>query len=79
MTDAQVTETRQCQKNDIIKEASAKFEDIDVAISIRKSGDEFYIEKVCVYIYSSGYSLDPDKIDAVCRDRLGVGATIVYK
>ena len=66
-------------KNEIIKGTSAKYDDIDIRIITNKNGDEFYIEKVSVLIYPSGYALDPDRIVRICERRLGRGCEIIYK
>lgn len=79
INNATIEIAEQSLKNDIIREASAKSDDIDVIISIGENSDKFYIDTVSVIIYPSGYHLNPDKIDAVCRDKLDKGAEFIYK
>ena len=66
-------------KNEITTKLSAKYDDIDVDIILGKNGDEFYIKRVVVFIYPSGYKLNPDKICNVCENELGKVCDIIYK
>lgn len=76
---ATLNNAEEALKNDIIKELSAKYGDIDVKIDIKENNDGFYIDKVLVFIHPAGYSLDPDRIAEVCRKRLGKKCDIIYK
>jgi hypothetical protein len=71
--------TEEILKNDIIKGTLTKFDDIDIEISLGKNSGEFYIDEVTVYLYRSGYALDPKKIGEICQKRLGEECKIVYK
>ena len=66
-------------KNDIIEEVSAKYDDIDVKIELCENGDDFYINKIFVYLYPSAYGLDPKKIENLCVSRFEAECVIVYK
>jgi hypothetical protein len=66
-------------KNDIIKATSAKYNDIGVKIILAQNSDEFYIDRVVVYIYPSGYDLEPKRISEICRGKLGIACDIIYK
>ena len=66
-------------KNDLIKGLSAKYNDIDVKISVGKNSGEFYIIGVTVWIYPSGYHLDPKRIENICEERLSAECSVVYK
>lgn len=66
-------------KSDIIKELSAKYEDVDVKIELNDNSDEIYIKRIVVYIYPSGYASDPKKIKKLCQNKLGMSCDIVYK
>ena len=71
--------TEEILKNNIIKGTLTKFDDIDIEISLGKNSGEFYIDEVVVYLYRSGYALDPKKIGEICQKRLGEECKIVYK
>lgn len=79
LNEATIKNVEETLKNDIIQGNSAKLDDIDVNIIVDKNSDEYYISEVVVYIYPSGYGIDPNKIEALCQERLGHKATIVYK
>ena len=79
LNDASLKNAEEMLKSKIIKELSGNHNDIDVNISLGNNGDEFYIEHVVVYIYPSGYMLNPDKIYDVCENELGKTCDIVYK
>ena len=66
-------------KNDIIKEISANYEDIDVCVDVKQNGDDFYINKVLIYIYPSGYAKDPKRIKAICENRFSAECEIIYR
>ena len=66
-------------KNDIIKAFSIKYDAVEVAIVLDKNSDEFYIKRIMVYLYPSGYGADPQKIRDICKSTLGVTCDIIYK
>lgn len=66
-------------EGDIIKELLAKPGDIDVRIDVKEKDNGFYIDKVLIFIYPSGYFLNPDKINSICQKRLGENCDIIYK
>lgn len=66
-------------KDEVISRTSANTEDIDVKILISENSGEYYIDDVVVYLYRSGYDLDPKIIDEICQNRLSKGCTIIYK
>ena len=79
LNSATLKNAEEALKNDIIQAVSAKYDDIDVKILLNKSSDEIYIDKINVFIYPSGYSIDPDAVKKVCRGRLGKECNIIYK
>lgn len=79
INNATVKNAEESVKCDIIKATSASIDDIDVKIILGKNSDEFYINRVIVYVYPSGYSIEPKQVDKVCRERLGVGCDFIYK
>ena len=48
-------------------------------INLGKTGDEFYIDNITVYLYGAGYFADPKKISEVCRERFGKECIVIYK
>lgn len=79
INDATLEIAEQSLKNDIIKELSTKSEALDVEILMSENSDGFYIDDIYVTLYSSGYTLDPDKISEICQRQLKKGCTVVYK
>ena len=79
LNNASLENAEEILKSDIIKEISAKYEDIDVKIELLKNGDEFYINKIFVYLYSSAYGTDPEEIKNLCRSRFEAECVIVYR
>lgn len=79
LNSATVKNAEELLKNDIIKETSTKYGDIDVKINLGKTGDEFYIDNITVYLYGAGYFADPKKISEVCRERFGKECIVIYK
>ena len=65
-------------KNDIIKEFSAHYDDIDIELETTVNGDEIYISNVWLKIHPSGVLLDPHKIKKYLEDRLQCPCTVVY-
>lgn len=65
-------------KSEIIKELSTKSDALDVDIILNKSGEDFYISRVVVTIYPSGYALNPREISKICKSRLSVDCEFVY-
>ncbi len=65
-------------KNDIIREFSARYDDIDVEIEVSASSDEIYILSVWLKIHPSGVLLDPHEIKKYLEDRLQCPCTVVY-
>ena len=53
-------------KREIISSLSAKDEDFDLEIVLDKNSDEFYIKKIFVTFYPSGYDIDPLKVEKIC-------------
>ena len=76
---AAIENAEETLKNEIIKELSTKSDALDVKIITDKSGDDFYIKKITVTLYPSGYALDPRAISDICRSRLGAECDFVYK
>lgn len=66
-------------KNDIIKEVSAKYDDVDVKIELLENDDEIYINKIFVYLYPSAYGKNPRMIENVCKRRFEAECVIVYR
>ena len=79
LNEAAIENAEEILKNDIIQGTLAKYDDLDVKIFIEKNGDDFYIDRVSVFIYPSGYSIDPDKIINICKNSLGKECNIIYK
>ena len=79
LNNATLKNAEEALKNDIIKEISAKYDDADVKIELGKSGDEFYINKIFVYLYPAAYSADPRVIEDMCESRFEAECVIVYK
>lgn len=65
-------------KNEIIQEFDAKYEDIDIEISIEEKSDEFYISEVFLKIHASGVLLDPHAMKEYVDLRLSCDSTVVY-
>lgn len=65
-------------KNDIIREFSAHYDDIDVELEVSVSSDEIYITNVRLEIHPSGALLDPHEIKKYLEDRLQCPCTVVY-
>ena len=66
-------------KSKIITETNGKEEDACVDIILNKNSDEIYIERVFVYLYPSGYDIDPKKVKKICFSELGCECEILYK
>ena len=79
LNEAGVKNAENSLKSELMKELSAKYDDIDVKISVGKNGEEFYIIGVTVFLYPSGYHLEPKRIKSFCENRLLAECSIVYK
>ena len=76
---ATLSNTQEELEGKIIQELSGKYGDVGVKIELGENGNEVYIKRIIVYIYSSGYALDPEKIKNVCQNELGKTCDIIYK
>ena len=79
LNDASLKNAEETLKSSIIKELSVKYEDFDLEIVVNKSSEDFYIEKIRVLIYPSGYSVDPKKIGGICKRALDAPCEFIYR
>lgn len=79
LNESAVSNAEELLKTKIVQALSAKYEDFDLQIGILKSNDEFYIDKITVTLYPSGYDLDPRRIEAICKSELDAGCEFIYR